>query len=88
MQNSVEKKIYNIILNNVKKDNLIHNIGVNTKLNDLGMNSLLFIKTLVDLETEFGLEFEDDELTFDGERFQTISSLINYIKEKINKDEE
>ncbi len=53
----------------------------NTSLFSLGINSIIFIKIIVSIETEFGIEFADDDLDYN--RFPNFDSLISYVKNKI-----
>ncbi len=52
-------------------------IDVNDKLQELGINSLSFIKIVVSIESAFSVEFDDEYLNF--EKFNTVNDLITYI---------
>lgn len=56
----------------------------NTDLDQIDINSLNFLKIIVDIEDEFDIEFDDEELNF--ELFGTIHSIIEKIDEKIEKN--
>lgn len=49
----------------------------NSKLADLGINSMSFIKLVVGLEDKFDIEFDDDDL--DVTRFKTVGDVAGYI---------
>ena len=52
-------------------------VGVDTTLKYLGIDSIAFVKIIVDLEGEFNVLFEDHKLM--REDFINISSFIEYI---------
>ena len=47
---------------------------------DLGINSLLFIKIIVELELFFSFEFEDEDL--DYKKFAVLNDVVEYIARK------
>ncbi len=47
-----------------------------TSLKDLGLDSLDLVEVLMDIEEEFGIEFEDME------SLQTVNDVLSYIEEK------
>lgn len=53
-------------------------IGLDSKLVDLNLNSISFIKMVVALESEFDFEFEDNFL--DLNKFPKINNLLEYIE--------
>lgn len=55
-------------------------IDERTKLSELGVNSVSFIKVIVLAEGEFGIEFDDDEL--DYHEFDCIGDLVAAIGRK------
>lgn len=48
---------------------------------DIGLNSIDFIKVVVALEEELGLEFEDQYLNINS--FKNLQVFINYLKSKL-----
>lgn len=71
--------LYNYSKNNMKE---IKEINETTRfIEDLGFNSINFIKIVILIEIEFDFEFDDDYLTFD--KVSTFSDLLNYILFKI-----
>ncbi len=50
---------------------------------DLGINSLIFVKIVVNLESFFDFEFDDNDLNY--ERFQNVEAIYKYIKERVKK---
>ena len=57
----------------------------NSDLKTLSLDSLSFVEMLVNIENEFEIEFEDEELNFFD--WENVSDLINAVKEKINAKE-
>lgn len=49
----------------------------------LGLNSLHYIKIVVDIENEFDIEFDDENL--DNNTFKNIEYLSNYVKKLIKE---
>ena len=71
-----EQRIVKIITNNLSGGEEVI-IGTDTKMEDLGINSLAFIKIIVDMENEFDIEVNDDDLNI--AEFNTFGELIGTI---------
>ncbi len=52
-----------------------------TKLSDLGLNSLLFVKFVVRLEVEFDIDFDDENMDF--KNFTTLNDIVNYVEQQV-----
>jgi acyl carrier protein len=76
----IEEKIKGILAVNLENKITAKQINRNDELKDFGINSISFIKIIVGIETEFGIEFADEDL--DTDRFQTVQSLVDYVKKK------
>lgn len=74
----IESKIISIMKENMDFD---ASVSVSDRIESLGINSISFIKIVVQIETEFGFEFEDDDLNYNV--FQTLKDLVVYIKDKV-----
>lgn len=76
---SIEDKVINIISNNVLNKEIV--IDKNTNLvQDLALDSIVFIQIILDIETEFEIEFPDELLTMDSlSSLNTIVSIIESI---------
>ncbi len=48
---------------------------------DLNINSITFIKLVIEMEKEFDIEFEDDDL--DISRFPTFQGIAQFVAEKL-----
>lgn len=69
------RRIVEIIKVNTECSN---EISENSLLCDLEMTSIDFVKIVIEIETEFNIEFEDEKLQFS--EFSTVQSLIDYVK--------
>lgn len=58
-------------------------INRETKLNELQINSFLFIQLIVEIELEFDIEFEDEKLLL--ENYNQLKDMIQYIVECIER---
>lgn len=77
---SVEGKVIRIIKSNIgDKENL--SILADMELGYIGINSINFIKIIVDIESEFGFEFDDDKLSHKA--FTNVENVIEYVKSKL-----
>lgn len=57
--------------------------GDHISLQDAGINSLGFIRLVVEIENAFQIQFEDDMLNI--ELFHSMQDLVAYIERKVNK---
>ena len=78
----VGETVANRLLKLIKKNLEIDlELEKNVNLNTLGINSANYIKLVVAVEAEFGIEFNDEDLDF--RKFSDLSSLIPYIESKV-----
>ena len=73
---NIEKNVYNIIKSVLEIEEA--DILEDTTLQELGIDSVVFIKLVIGFETQFGLRFEDSMLVVS--RFLDVKSLIKYIE--------
>lgn len=78
----IKKKIIEILERNSKLKNIDATMLDKITFNDLGVNSLNFIKIIVEIEDEFEMEFDDDQINYD--LLNNINDLVSFIEEKIN----
>jgi acyl carrier protein len=57
-----EKKIREIVATNIKTTESIDTYDADGSLQDIGMDSLTFVRIVVAIENEFEIEFPDDKL--------------------------
>ncbi len=55
-------------------------IRLEDNLSSLNINSISFIRLVVEIEKEFNIEFQDDII--DVRNFSTLKSLVEFIEEK------
>lgn len=75
------KEIISIIVANTGTKILADDINMETSFDVLNLNSITFIKIIVNLESEFDFEFDDEMLVITA--FPTIGSMVDYVKSKI-----
>jgi acyl carrier protein len=77
MQVNVENVVIKVIKSYLEDITLIEEIGLTDDLKIYGVDSLKFIKIVVGIEAELGLEFEDDALN--SNKFPTVESIVKYV---------
>lgn len=60
-------------------------VSLDSELKLLSLDSLTFVSIVVELEEEFGIEFELDELGFFD--WKTVGDIANNVEEKVNEKE-
>ena len=76
----ISRRIVEIIKVNTECSN---EISENSLLCDLEMTSIDFVKIVIEIETEFNIEFEDEKLQFS--EFPTVQSLIDYVEKRVGE---
>jgi acyl carrier protein len=79
----IRNKIIEIISFHSDMENANEYLIQNKDLSKLGMTSISFIRMVVDLEAEFGFEFEDEALDFN--KYTSLDMLCSYIKDMLRK---
>lgn len=77
-----EKVILKVICGVLQEEGLFI-MSMEDEIEDLGIDSILFVKIIISLEEEFGFDFEIGFLITDS--FRTIGDLVRYVTEKIKK---
>ncbi len=54
------------------------NINAEQTFEELGINSIIFIRMVVQCETQFGIQFEDEMLLM--QKFPNAAAFINYVQ--------
>ena len=75
----LQQKAFDIIKSNLD-ESVFPNINIDADLTSAGINSIMFIKIAVSLETEFDFEFDDEMLLFTA--FSTLRSITEYVELK------
>jgi acyl carrier protein len=77
MAENIEELVRKIISANCDYEN-VDEIDLDKNLQDLGINSVSFIKVVLAIEKQFDIEIDDENLIF--EVFQTLRNIINYVR--------
>lgn len=81
----IENRICTILKNYCQYNG--ENITVNSDLREnYGVDSLVLVELLVDIEAEFEITFDSEMLSY--EHFSTVASLAEYIFEKVDGEQE
>lgn len=79
-KNIIAEKVIGIIKahseENLRQENLL-----NLSFEDGIVNSLEFVSIVIELETEFDIEFDDDMLLISS--YENIEQLVDYISQKV-----
>lgn len=84
MQSSIKVEVIKIIKNIIKSCEGIE-IHENTLLEDLGIDSLKFVEMVLEIESHFEFQFDDEMLLI--KEFPNVESIIKYIKVKKGEKE-
>lgn len=76
MEKSVEKRVMEIIVEQLKVDPEVVTLEAHF-IDDLGADSLDLVELIMAMEEEFSLEISDE----DAEKLQTVQDAVNYITE-------
>lgn len=78
-------KIIEIIDNNIKDCEKKKKIREKGELKNINIDSIIFIKIIVEIENEYNIEFEDEFLNYN--QFDTLLNLSQYVEYLINKNQ-
>lgn len=88
MSETVMERLFKIYNKNVQEsvieidESKVEQLDImKSNLIDIGFNSFLFIRLIVEIENEFDIEFDDEKLNIGA--FLTINDLCDYIKSKV-----
>lgn len=79
----VNQKVIEIIKSNTSVKNLKESDFKHLKIQQLGINSLNFIKIIVELENAFDIEFDDTQINY--ELMSDITRLVDLIEKMIQQ---
>lgn len=80
MSREIELKVRNILSKVADNQIKINTIGLEDSLIEIGINSTGFIKLVVEIESEFGIDFDDEDLNLNC--FKNLKELINYVERR------
>ncbi len=81
MNNEIESTIVEIFKNNLEDINMDYLTLLDAPLSSLNMNSITFIKIIVEIEVAFGIEIDPDNL--DISAFTNIRSFASNVESKL-----
>lgn len=76
--NTIRENIIRIFIKNI---DFLNESSFEKKLSELAINSVVFIKIIVELEDCFDFEFDDEDLDYN--RFIYLNDICEYIGEKL-----
>lgn len=79
MNENVSEKIIELIKENCALDD---EVTYNTRFSELSIDSLSFITAIVEIETYFGIDFDDG---FIMSEYETIEDFIKFVEEKLDE---
>ena len=79
MNENVSEKIIELIKENCALDD---EVTYNTEFSELSIDSLSFITAIVEIETYFGIDFDDG---FIMSEYETIENFIKFVEEKLDE---
>ena len=79
--NDVQERTLVIIKKQIEDTVQDVKIGLESELSSIGLNSVIFIKIVVDLESEFDIEFANEDLEYG--KFKDIQDICDYISNKL-----
>lgn len=82
-EDEIYKKIEEIVKKYSNACIYENNIKMTDDFESLGLNSLHYLKIVVEIESEFDIELDDENL--DNKTFKNIENLYNYVKKLIKE---
>lgn len=79
----IRKKLFEVISNTLELENISQYITQEGVFADINIDSITYIKVVIAIEDQFGIEFDDDMLDF--EQFNSVDVLVHYISENIKE---
>ena len=74
------QKMQLVIQEQMDKEDIV--LTEDTKLDDLGVDSIELMEFIINLEDEFALEISDDTI----DHMVKVADLLDYLSEKLNKE--
>ena len=74
------QKMQLVIQEQMGKEDIV--LTEDTKLDDLGVDSIELMEFIINLEDEFALEISDDTI----DHMVNVADLLDYLSEKLNKE--
>ncbi|WP_370750698.1 acyl carrier protein [Eubacterium sp.] len=77
---SIDKEIIKLIF---EIGELSNNIGLDTAFDEIELDSIEFITIIVEVETNYEIEFDDENMLINN--YRSIGDFVEYVKKKITK---
>lgn len=77
MSNNIRERVINVLKENLGEESNIDSMHPDEDLSVLGVNSVTFIKLVIAVEMEFGIEWLNEDLGFQS--FSTINKIVEYV---------
>ena len=77
MRDDIIKRVKEIVSEVLENSDDIANLKPEDSLLDYGITSINYIRIIVEIEQEYGIEFDDDDLSI--ETLKTLNDLVDYI---------
>lgn len=77
---SIDKEIIKLIF---EIGELSDNIGLDTAFDEIELDSIEFITIIVEVETNYEIEFDDENMLINN--YRSIGDFVEYVKKKITK---
>lgn len=79
----IEMRLRKIIEKNIEIDRPIEEVSFSESLESQGINinSISFIKLVVDIEIEFDIDFDDNDINF--KHYSCLNDVVSYIEGKM-----
>jgi len=76
----IQTKILEVIFSSFE-DTVTNQTSLDDRFSDIGLDSITFIKMIIDIENEFEFEFDDEMLTI--RKYPFIRTMVEYVESKI-----
>lgn len=77
-KSEIQERIKNILKQYIHNQGKLENLGENDNLLNIGINSISFIKIIVQIETEFDIEFDENDLN--TKSFDSLNDISFYVQ--------
>ncbi len=80
-----EEKIKKIIVSRLKDEEKINSLNYETPLLSLGIDSIMALSILVEIEEEFDIEINDSDLNMD--KIRNVKSFANLVRDYLGNND-
>lgn len=81
----IREQILDVIEMILQDGNIRSAVDINDDLAYLGVNSINYVKIVIELEDELDIEFEDDKIDFS--QFPTFTDLCTYVEKLVREND-